>query len=44
MNNSKTNKDKKMRFVPNGWKRSQVLCGNEDNSSVGDEQMALLDF
>ena len=29
MNNSKTNEDKKMRFAPNGWEISQVLCGNK---------------
>ena len=29
MNNSKTNKNKKMRFAPNRWKRGQVLCGNQ---------------
>ena len=44
MNNSKTNKDKKMRFAPNGWERSQVLYGNEKSSSVGDQQMALYFF
>ena len=36
MNNLKTNKDKKIKFASNGWKRSQVLYGNEKNSSVGD--------
>ncbi len=45
MNNSKTNKEKKMRFAPNRRKRSRVLCGNEKkNSFVGDQQMALSDF
>jgi hypothetical protein len=42
MNNSETNKDKKMRFAPNGLKRSRVLYGNEKKiNSVGDQQMAL---
>ena len=45
MNNSKTNKGKKMRFEPNGWKRSRFLCGNEKiNSSVFEKYMALSDF
>ena len=29
MNNSKTNKDKKMRFIPNREKRSLILCDNQ---------------
>ena len=29
MINSKTNKDKKMRFAPNGWKKNRVLYGNK---------------
>ena len=41
MNNLKTNKDKKACFAPNGWASSWVLCGNEKNSSVGDQQMAV---
>ena len=47
MNKSKMNKDKKIRFAPNEWKRGRVLCGNqnkEKNSSVGDQQVALSDF
>ena len=39
MNKSKMNKDKKIRFAPNEWKRGRVLCGNqnkEKNSFVGD--------
>ena len=35
------NKDKKMWFAPNGWKRNQVLCGSKKYSSVDDQQMAL---
>ena len=41
MNNSKTNKDKKMKFAPNGWKRNRFLYDNEKNSFVGDHQMVL---
>ena len=41
MNNSKTNKDKKMQFAPNGWKRNRFLYDNEKNSFVGDHQMVL---
>ena len=29
MNNSKTNKDKKMQFAPKRWKRSRILWGSE---------------
>ena len=36
----KTNKDKKMGFVPNRWKRRRVLYSNKKNF-VGNQQMAL---
>ena len=43
------NKYKKIRFTPNGWKRSRALGGNqkrkkEKNSSVGDQKVALSNF